>query len=96
MRVDGKVVFVTGAGSGIGEALSRRFAAERARVVVVTDLDGGQASRVAGDIGGVAMQLDVSDEAAVTSAIEATERDHGPIGLRFVNNSIDVRPGSSR
>lgn len=93
MRVDGKVVFVTGAGSGIGEALSRRFAAEGAHVVVVTDLDGGQASRVAGDIGGVAMQLDVSDEAAMTSAIEVAERDHGPIGL-LVNNAGIATGGS--
>lgn len=86
MQVDDRVVFVTGAGSGIGEALSRRFAGEGARRIVVTDLDGDQAERVAHDIGGVGRQLDVTDEEAVNAAIDQTETDHGPIDL-LVNNA---------
>ena len=45
--VDGAGVVITGAGSGIGAALARRFAAEGARVVV-NDLDAAAAQRVAG------------------------------------------------
>ena len=93
MRVEGKVVFITGAGSGIGEALARRFAAEGAETVVVTDLDEDQARRVAGDIGGLAMRLDVSDEAAVIDAVERSERELGPIGL-LVNNAGIATGGS--
>ncbi len=93
MDVQDQLVFVTGAGSGIGEALSRRFAREGAATVVVTDLDGEQALRVADSIDGVGMQLDVSDEAAVMRTIESIEAGHGPIGL-LVNNAGIATGGS--
>lgn len=93
MNVGDQLVFVTGGGSGIGEALSRRFSREGARTVVVTDLDGERAERVASDIDGIGLQLDVSNENAVTSAIEAIEEDHGPIGL-LVNNAGIATGGS--
>ena len=48
-RLEGKVAVVTGAGSGIGRATARRFAAEGA-AVVVNDLDPEAAKRVAGEI----------------------------------------------
>ena len=86
MQVRDAVVFVTGAGSGIGEGLSRRFADEGARVVIVTDLDAEQAERVAADLGATAIQLDVTDEAAVNAAIDRVETEHGPIDL-LVNNA---------
>lgn len=50
-RLAGKVALVTGAGSGLGRAVARRFAAEGAKVVV-TDVDDARASAVAADIGG--------------------------------------------
>ncbi len=93
MNVKDQLVFLTGGGSGIGEALSRRFAAEGARTLVVTDLDGEQATRVAAEVGGIGMQLDVSEEAAVTSSIETVESEHGPIGL-LVNNAGIATGGS--
>ena len=93
MNVGGQLVFVTGGGSGIGEALCRRFSREGARRVVVTDLDGEQADRVASEIEGIGLRLDVSDEGAVTSAIESIEEDHGPIGL-LVNNAGIATGGS--
>jgi meso-butanediol dehydrogenase/(S,S)-butanediol dehydrogenase/diacetyl reductase len=61
-RFDGQVVLVTGGGSGIGEASARRFAAEGARVIVV-DLNEREATRVAGEIGGLAFRADVADAA---------------------------------
>ncbi len=93
MRVEGQVVFITGAGSGIGAALAERFAAESAQSVIVTDLDGASAERVAHTIGGVPMELDVTDEDAVGDAIESTESSHGPIGL-LVNNAGIATGGS--
>ena len=93
MNVNGQLVFVTGGGSGIGEALCRRFAAEGAAAVVVTDVAGEQAERVAADIGGIGLPLDVRDEAAVTSTIASIEKDHGPIGL-LVNNAGIATGGS--
>ncbi len=55
MRVSGSVCVVTGGASGIGRALCRRFAAERARAVVVAELDGDGAAALASEIGRLAV-----------------------------------------
>ena len=86
MELNNQVVVVTGGGSGIGEALARAAHAEGARHVVVADLNGEQAARVAADIGGTGVALDVSDEVAVVALVERTLAAHGPIGL-FVSNA---------
>ncbi len=59
MRLHGKIALVTGAGSGFGEGIARMFAAEGAHVIVA-DLKRDAAERVAGEIGGVPVQGDVS------------------------------------
>ncbi len=86
MELTDRVVVVTGAGSGIGEAIARAAHAERARHVVVADLHRDQAERVASDIGGTAVGLDVRDEAALVRMTDAIEEEHGPIDL-FVSNA---------
>ena len=60
------VALVTGAANGIGRALCRRFAAEGARAVVVSDLDEAAARAVAAEIGGLAVRTDVGREAPKT------------------------------
>lgn len=92
MDLSNQVVVVTGGGSGIGEALARRAVSVGARHVVVADLNGDQAQRVATEIGGVAHQLDVSDEAAVTALVADTESTAGPINL-FCSNAGFVTSG---
>ena len=86
MELQDRVVVVTGAGSGLGEAIARAAHAAGARHVVVADLDGGEAARVAGDIGGTAVAIDVRDEAAIVAMVESTLDAHGPIDL-FVSNA---------
>ena len=66
MELRDKVVIVTGAATGIGRALCRRFAAENARAVVVADIDGDGATSVAQEINGLAVTTDVAGEAEST------------------------------
>lgn len=73
-RLDGKIALVTGAGSGIGEAIARLFAAQGARVIIA-DLAADAAQRVAADLAAEnyaaeALTLDVAEEAQVRSALE--------------------------
>lgn len=85
MKFDGKVVVITGAGSGIGAALARR-AAGRGAKVCVSDLDGGKAQAVAEEIGGIAVQCDVTDEAAVQALIAQATEALGDIDI-YVSNA---------
>jgi len=60
MQINDKIVVVTGAASGIGRALARRFRGEGARLVVCSDLAGDGAQAVADEIGGVAFRTNVA------------------------------------
>ncbi len=88
MDINGSVIVVTGGASGIGRALARRFAAEGAACVVVADLDGAGAKKVAAEIDGRAAELDASDERSVIELIETTETEVGPIELWCGNAGI--------
>jgi 2-hydroxycyclohexanecarboxyl-CoA dehydrogenase len=56
----GRLALVTGGASGIGAAIARRLAADGLRVVVA-DIQGDGAARVADEIGGISVQMDVTD-----------------------------------
>ncbi len=85
MKISGACVVVTGAAGGIGAAMARRFVAEGARGVVVTDVQDG-VDAVAADIGGTAIRCDVTDERQVHDLVDATEDRYGPIDL-FCSNA---------
>jgi meso-butanediol dehydrogenase/(S,S)-butanediol dehydrogenase/diacetyl reductase len=72
-RLEGKAALVTGGGSGIGRAICEGFAAEGASVVVA-DIAGDRAEEVAAEIGGRAVQADVTVAADVARMVEAAER----------------------
>lgn len=63
MTLDAPVAVVTGAGRGIGAAISRRLAKDGFSVVAV-DLDGTAAERIAREIDGIPAQLDITDDSA--------------------------------
>jgi NAD(P)-dependent dehydrogenase (short-subunit alcohol dehydrogenase family) len=88
-RLEGKVAIVTGAGSGIGEATARLMAREGASVVVA-DIDGSAAERVAGELGrAVVAQVDVSDESSVVSMVEMAVESFGGLDVLH-NNASDA------
>lgn len=88
-RLVGKVAVVTGAGSGIGRASAERLSAEGARVVIV-DIDGAAAQRVAGSLPGetIAATADVSDERQVDAYLAAAVDAFGRIDLHHLNAGI--------
>lgn len=92
MKLDGKVAVVTGAAGGIGSALCRRFGEEGAKVVV-SDVDGEGAQRVAADLGMLAVSADVSVEADVVRLVTEAEDAFGPIDLFCANAGIAVGGG---
>jgi 2-hydroxycyclohexanecarboxyl-CoA dehydrogenase len=70
MRLDGKKALVTGGASGIGAAIAERLAAEGAEVWV-GDIDVPGAEKVAGEINGHAVELDVTDLDSAKAAVDA-------------------------
>ncbi|WP_028061333.1 SDR family NAD(P)-dependent oxidoreductase [Candidatus Solirubrobacter pratensis] len=85
MRLDGSIALVTGGASGIGAATVRRLAAEGARVAVA-DIDLEGAREVAGEIGGVAVEMDVADHMSVRMGVAAASVEFGPPDI-LVNNA---------
>jgi rhamnulose-1-phosphate aldolase/alcohol dehydrogenase len=88
-----RIALVTGAGSGIGRAIAHRLAAEGA-CVVVADLDGEAASRVARELGGadtaVAVTADVTSEEAIHAAFEQALLAFGGVDLVVNNAGISI------
>src|SRR6201996_2811868 len=74
MRLDGRKALVTGGASGIGTAIAERLAAEGAEVWV-GDIDVPGAERVAGEIAGHGIELDVTDLDSARAAVEAIGAD---------------------
>ena len=95
MRLADAVIVVTGAASGIGAGMARRFVAEGARAVVLADRDQAAAAAVADGLGSsaTAVGLDVTDEAAVTALVETVLAEHGRIDLFCSNAGVATGAG---
>ena len=83
--LDGLVSIVTGAGSGLGAAISRRLAADGA-LVVVNDVRADAAEVVAKEVDGEVAPFDVTDSAAFDAAVDDVVARHGRIDI-MVNNA---------
>jgi NAD(P)-dependent dehydrogenase (short-subunit alcohol dehydrogenase family) len=87
MQIKGQVALVTGGGSGLGEAVARELSRQGARVAVL-DVNDANAQRVAGEIGGIACECDITSADQVSAAIDATEKAFGP--ARIVMNIAGI------
>ncbi len=90
-RLEGKVAIVTGAGSGIGRASAKLFAAEGAKVLAADVTDGVEETvaeiRAAGGIG-FAVKADAGSEPAVIALVERAIRELGGLDVVFANAGI--------
>ena len=84
--LDGRVVLVTGGARGIGAAVSRELARAGARVAVNYRAGREAAEAVAADVGGIALQADVSDPEQARALVEGVEAELGPLA-GLVNNA---------
>src|SRR5580658_6774333 len=86
-RLAGKVGVITGAGSGIGLATARRFAAEGAKVVCA-DIDPDAGTKAAAEVGGLFVEVDVSSESHVEALYQTTVDEYGGLDISFNNAGI--------
>src|SRR5262249_40660872 len=93
-QLTGKVAIITGAASGIGKEIAKRFAAEGATVVIAdlqlpsAEAAATEINRAGGAAAGVAM--DVSDEAAVDAGIATTVDRFGRLDILVSNAGIQI------
>jgi 3-oxoacyl-[acyl-carrier protein] reductase len=95
MKLEGRVAWVTGGGSGLGRAISERFAAEGARVAV-NDLRPDAAKETVERLGGrghLALPGDISDSACVAEMAQQIAQACGRLDVLVNNAGVDRTPG---
>ena len=86
-RLAGRVAVITGGAGGIGFATAKRFAADGAKVVI-GDLDPVAGAAAAAAVGGLFVQVDVTDEAQVDNLFAAANEEYGSVDIAFNNAGI--------
>jgi 3-hydroxybutyrate dehydrogenase len=93
MKLDGKVALITGAASGIGHGIAKRYVAAGGRVVVA-DLNLDAANAAAKELGGekeaIAVAMDVTNEDQVNAGVEKTVSTFGKVDILVSNAGIQI------
>lgn len=93
MRLKDKIAIVTGAGSGFGAGIARKFAAEGARVVVA-DINAEAAAAVAAEIGGLAQACNVASRTEI-EALRDAALGLGPVDILVNNAGVTHLPAAT-
>lgn len=88
-RFDGKVVLITGGGTGIGAATARHIAAEGGKVVV-TGRRSGPIEAVAAETGGIAVAGDTTDVEHIAAAVAVARDRFGGLDVLVANAGVEV------
>ncbi|MBI3436870.1 MAG: SDR family NAD(P)-dependent oxidoreductase [Proteobacteria bacterium] len=89
MNPQGHAALVTGGGSGLGAATARKLAAAGAKIAIL-DLDINAATKVAAEIGGIAIACDVADASSTEDAVAQARKEHGT--ARILVNCAGIGP----
>lgn len=85
MSLEGMVVFITGAGSGIGMGLAERFSADGATVV---GADVGEGAAMAASVCAMAVPCDVTDRPQLEHLVTEADRSFGRVDVLIANAGI--------
>ncbi len=91
MNMKNKVVLITGAAGGIGQAMAKRFVAEGARVAIA-DINGEKAHATAIEMAGqtLAIAMDVTDETSVNSGVAEVVKRWGTVDVLISNAGVQI------
>ena len=89
--MNNKIVLITGAAGGIGQAMAKRFVSEGARVAIA-DLNGEKARATAHEMGGqtLSIEMDVTDETSVNEGVEAVVNKWGTVDVLISNAGVQI------
>jgi NAD(P)-dependent dehydrogenase (short-subunit alcohol dehydrogenase family) len=91
MDIKGMTAVVTGGGSGMGAEVARHMARAGAKVAVL-DINKANVENIAKEIGGIALECDVSNETSAKAALDAAKKAHGP--ARILMNCAGIAPAA--